>query len=134
MRIIDYIVIHCSASPNDKDIGFKEINEWHLQKGWKSDRGVGCGYHFIIRRNGIIEVGRTIDEVGSHVMNHNSNSIGVCLVGDTVFEKKQFDSLKRIIGYLKNQYPNAKVKPHNFFDTAKAQGKTCPNFDINNYI
>ena len=43
----DYIIIHCTATRPSQDIGFEEVNNWHRARGW-----IGCGYHFIIRRNG----------------------------------------------------------------------------------
>ena len=52
----DYFIIHCSATKPSMDIGFEEINRWHKERGW-----LQCGYHFIIRRNGVIEDGRTTD-------------------------------------------------------------------------
>ncbi|MGL5965359.1 MAG: N-acetylmuramoyl-L-alanine amidase, partial [Fusobacteriaceae bacterium] len=72
----DHIVIHCSATKPTMDIGVRDIRMWHKQQGW-----LDVGYHFIIKRDGTIEEGRPVDVVGSHVKNHNSNSVGVCLVG-----------------------------------------------------
>jgi hypothetical protein len=31
MREIKYLVVHCSDSPNDMDIGAEEIHKWHLE-------------------------------------------------------------------------------------------------------
>lgn len=134
MRKINKIVIHCSASPDGQDIGFLEINSWHLKNGWKSDSGIGCGYHFIIRRTGVVELGRTPDEAGAHVQGHNFDSVGVCLVGTNHFSDAQIESCKRIINSLKKQYDGATVHAHNEFDSAKKQGKTCPNIDINKLL
>ena len=54
----------------------EQINEWHLQNGWN-----GVGYHYVIRRNGDIERGRTLEVVGAHCLNHNLHSIGICYEG-----------------------------------------------------
>ena len=76
MRQISKIVIHCSATTPTMDIGFTEINQWHKDRGWS-----GCGYHYIIRRNGKIELGRYIGKIGAHAKGHNKDSIGICYVG-----------------------------------------------------
>lgn len=134
MRQINKIIIHCSATPDDRDIGFQEINRGHLLKGWKSPSGVGCGYNFLIRRNGTIEIGRTVDEIGAHVEGANSDSIGVCLIGIKDFKPEQFASLKRLLKSFAAMYPKATLHAHNEFASAKAQGKTCPNFDVKVFI
>src|SRR5690606_114532 len=75
-RFINLLVIHCAATTPLMDIGAKEIDVWHKQRGWSK-----IGYHFVIRRNGVIEKGRDISEVGAHVEGYNKNSIGICMVG-----------------------------------------------------
>ncbi len=134
MRKIYKIVIHCSDSPDSSDIGFVEINKFHKEKGWKSISNIACGYHFLIRKNGVIEVGRTIDEAGAHVQGANFDSIGICLIGRNNFSDQQFESCKRLIRSLKNQYNNVTIHGHNEFASAKLQGKTCPNFEIKNIL
>ena len=52
----NYIVIHCSQTKPSMDIGAKEIDRWHRERGW-----LKIGYHKVIRRNGNIENGRGID-------------------------------------------------------------------------
>lgn len=81
MRRIDKIIIHSSATPPSMDIGRDEIYKWHTDlkpqgRGWSD-----IGYHFVVRRNGIIEIGRPIGNIGAHTRGHNRNSIGVCWVG-----------------------------------------------------
>ncbi|HMQ62785.1 MAG TPA: hypothetical protein PKE06_19045, partial [Flavilitoribacter sp.] len=48
------------ATPAAMDIGAKEIDRWHRAKGWFT-----IGYHFAIRRDGSIEYGRELSEVGA---------------------------------------------------------------------
>ena len=129
----DYLIIHCSATKPSMDIGFEEINQWHRQRGWLS-----CGYHFIIRRNGVIEDGRTTDAVGAHCRGKNHNSIGICMVGGVTqedhtkaednFLPAQWESLKKLCDELHEQYPDAKVKGHYHF-----ADKFCPSFDVDEW-
>ena len=51
MRKIDDIIIHCAATYPAMDIGAAEIRQWHVRDNGWSD----IGYHFVIRRNGVVE-------------------------------------------------------------------------------
>ncbi len=118
MRRIDVHIIHCSDSAHG-DVS--EIRAWHKARGWRD-----VGYHFVIRRDGEIELGRQLQEVGTHCRGHNTHSIGTCLVGKESFTPAQFAALKRLHGSLQAQFPQLRVVPHNAFSAQK----TCPNFDI----
>lgn len=132
MRDIHLIVVHCSATPITMNIGAEEIKKWHIEKGWKD-----IGYHYVIRRNGMIEKGRPDSVIGAHLENHNSNSIGICLVGgvDTKnkpqnnFVPEQFKSLGNLIRILMSEYPKAVVRGHNEYST-----KACPSFDVQQWL
>ena len=134
MRMIDKLVVHCSASPDAMDIGFEEINSWHKDRGFHSISGIHCGYHYIIRRSGVIEVGRMPHEIGAHVQGANGDSLGICLVGTHDFAKEQIDSLKRIIDGLLWLFPDSKIFGHKEFESAIKQGKTCPNLDVHQVL
>lgn len=125
MRKVDLHIIHCADTPNDMDIGVKEIDMWHKERGWS-----GCGYHFVIRRNGVIEFGRPIEIVGAHCKGKNSNSIGTCLIGRDYFTEKQYKSLRLIDDYIKNVY-NREIKTFGHCDFSS---KSCPNFDVKKVI
>ena len=58
--VTDMIVIHHTGE-NDIDASAEQIHEWHLNQGW-----AGIGYHFVIRKNGDVEIGRPEWAVGSH--------------------------------------------------------------------
>ncbi len=130
MRTITRLIVHCSATPDALDVGVKEIEQWHQANGWSSLRGRHCGYHYVIRRNGTIEVGRTQDEVGAHVAGANYDSLGICLVGTHEFNQSQLTSLRYLIDGLLVQYPQASVYEHRQFPSAQKQHKTCPNLDV----
>ena len=129
MRKIKGIVVHCTDSDDSLDIGFREINQWHRERGWLSDSGVSCGYHYIIRRDGTAEVGRPEEEKGAHAYGHNSDTLGIVLVGRNNFDDKQFDSLYAMILGLCHKHqidPTENVLGHYELDS----GKTCPNLDM----
>ena len=76
MRTITLIVIHCSAVRPDQTSSAKDIDNWHKDRGFN-----GIGYHYVIRRDGTIELGRPEWQVGAHCIPHNAHSIGVCYEG-----------------------------------------------------
>ena len=124
---VNKIIIHCSATPEGRDIDADKIDEWHKERGWKM-----IGYHYVIKLNGIIELGRPLDMQGAHTKGQNKNSIGVCYIGgcDKDMEAKdtrtdaQKDSLIELLRVLKKMYPNAKIHGHRDF-----AAKACPSFD-----
>lgn len=130
----DYIVIHCSDTPPSMDIGAKEIDRWHRSKGW-----FRIGYHFVIRRDGSVELGRELNEVGAHTLHYNDRSVGVCLVGgmqeatkkpENNFTQAQWETLDKLIGELEQQFPQAKVLGHRDLN----RGRDCPCFNVQGWI
>jgi N-acetyl-anhydromuramyl-L-alanine amidase AmpD len=69
------IVIHHTGADLDPDAA--TIHEWHRQRGWN-----GCGYHYIIRKDGSIERGRPKWAVGSHAYGRNTDTVGVHIGGE----------------------------------------------------
>lgn len=135
MRSINKIIIHCTDSPDSLDIGFKDINAWHKENGWISKTScVSCGYHYIVKRNGKVEVGRMEEEVGAHCYRHNKRSIGVVWVGRKDIDSKQYKTLKRLVRQLIDKYglrPDD-VYAHKELDYRDTK-KTCPNLDMNKF-
>ncbi|MGI0120094.1 N-acetylmuramoyl-L-alanine amidase [Zooshikella sp. RANM57] len=121
---ITKLVVHCSDTPNDRDVTAEDIHQWHIQRKWS-----GIGYHKVIRRNGVIEQGRPDYWEGAHVKAYNSTSLGVCLIGRDQFTDAQMQSLERVLQDWKAKYPNAEVCGHSDLDTHK----TCPNFDVKSW-
>jgi len=131
-RHIDKIILHCSDTYEDMDIGVKEIRKWHtdpkpLGYGWSD-----CGYHFIIRRDGKIETGRPLDLIGSHCYGQNTGSIGICWVGglndkDNPVDNRtdaQKKALAALVINIQQEHPQSMLYGHNDFSS-----KSCPNFD-----
>jgi N-acetylmuramoyl-L-alanine amidase len=121
---IRLIIIHCSASDNPEHDDISVIRKWHKEKGYDD-----VGYHYFIRKNGVIQKGRKLFEVGAHCKNHNSNTVGICLSGNKKFTSAQFKAAALIVHDLDEILPNLMpnpVYPHSFFD----ENKTCPNFPI----
>mgnify|MGYP003787048533 FL=1 len=131
---VKFIIVHCSYTPPKMDIGVKDIDRWHRERGW-----MGCGYHLVIKRDGTVEQGRELSRQGAHVRGQNSRSVGICLVGgmrpksptpEINYTDEQMASLRETIDNLiAEEFPAATVKGHTDFD----KGKTCPNFDAGHW-
>ena len=132
-EITDTIVIHCTQTPADMDIGADKITEWHKDRGFDT-----IGYHFVIRRDGTIETGRDINMVGAHAVAVNGTSIGVALAGggnadkgwENNFTPIQFETLKSILLKLKDKYNIEKIIGHYQVDG----NKECPSFDVPKWL
>ena len=135
MKEIKKIIIHCS----DSEVGSASvIDGWHKARGWD-----GIGYHYVITNgiqdscrpykgsdDGIIQDGRNVEKQGAHVRGHNSDSIGICLIGKHHFTGKQMVyALPALLNFLFNTYKldSDNIFGHNEFNPEK----TCPNFNVN---
>jgi N-acetylmuramoyl-L-alanine amidase len=139
MRPIDLVVIHCSDSLyGDATL----IDVWHKQRGWAE-----IGYHYVIlngypdeashrlkrpqfARDGELQTGRPLTEVGAHVRGRNENSVGICLIGCDQFTSAQFATLAKLLADLRSQFPEAKVVGHYEVQLAEDPPKSCPNLDM----
>jgi N-acetylmuramoyl-L-alanine amidase len=127
MRSITEIIIHCTATPEGREVSREEVRKWHLQRGFTD-----IGYHYLILLDGKTEKGRDEASIGAHCEGHNYCSIGVCYVGgcDQAMKPKdtrtaaQKNALVNLLKVLKAKYPAATIHGHREF----AQ-KACPCFD-----
>ena len=135
MRRIDEIIIHCSATPEGRDVSANTIRKWHKAKGWSD-----IGYHYIIRLNGEVEQGRPVERAGAHCSGRNRNSIGVCYIGGVAKDGKtpkdtrteaQKASLKELVGKLQTLYHISSSSIHGHYHYA---AKACPCFDVEQFI
>ena len=129
MRKINKIIIHCTATPEDRVVKVKDLYQWHVtENGWSD-----IGYHFYVDINGDIQKGRDIAKIGAHCSGHNRNSIGLCYCGGVEEDGKtpkdtrtpeQKEGLLHVLKTLKAMYPDAIIYSHNEF-----ANKACPSFD-----
>lgn len=128
-RDIQFIVVHCTATPPDTKI--ENIQRyWKEQLGWRNP-----GYHFIIRRDGIIIQLQSIDKIANGVAGYNLQSIHISYIGGVDKEGKPVDnrtheqkeSMFDKLVALSEKYPHAKIQGHRDFPNVK---KACPSFDV----
>jgi len=129
------LLVHCSYTKATQDIGVDEIRQWHTLPRPKGNGWSDVGYNLIVRRDGTLEHGRDIEAIGAHAKGYNSVSVGVCLVGGMSADEKplfnftqtQLTTLKHVLDYLTEKYPDAEVKGHRDLPNSH---KPCPCFDV----
>ncbi|MFD1328309.1 peptidoglycan-binding protein [Mycoplana ramosa] len=129
-RSITEIIVHCTATPEGRDVSVDTIRSWHLANGWKD-----IGYHYVVMLDGAIEAGRPEPQVGSHVAGHNTGTLGIVYVGGVAADGKtpmdtrtpaQRAALLDLARALIAKYPTVrKVTGHNQY-----AAKACPSFDV----
>ena len=76
MRIINLIVVHCSATRGDCTLSPEDLDRLHRRRGFN-----GTGYHYYIRKDGTVHLTRPIERIGAHAKGFNAHSIGICYEG-----------------------------------------------------
>ncbi|MGL4331764.1 MAG: N-acetylmuramoyl-L-alanine amidase [Bacteroidales bacterium] len=142
MAIIKYLVIHCTATPEGRDVTAGDIRHWHTSpkskggNGWKQ-----VGYTDLFRLNGSVE--RLVDnnedaqvdswEITNGASGHNSYSRHIVYAGgcdktgkpkDTRTEAQK-KSLENYVKDFHKRFPQVRIIGHN-----ELAGKGCPSFDV----
>lgn len=145
---VDALIIHCSATPPTHDWDVVTMDRVHRQRGFTC-----VGYHFIITRDGRIQIGRPEDRMGAHCRDqgYNHRSLGICLVGglsstpvahvpgspwngsdaEANFTVAQMDALDRLIDHLQDKHGDVPVKGHR---NVRGVNKACPSFDVDTWL
>ncbi|MBP1862161.1 peptidoglycan recognition protein family protein [Rhizobium herbae] len=121
-RPISRVFVHCSASDNPDHDNVATMDLWHKQRGW-----AGVGYHFFIRKNGMLEIGRSLELTPAAQENNNIGTIAICLHGLKAekFTQAQFATLITLCRQIDAAYSSA-VTFHGHCEVAR---KACPVFD-----
>lgn len=140
-REITEIIVHWTETNINQDIGAEEIHSFAVRNGQ------GVPYHYLIRRDGSLQRGRPINEVGSTLRNnHQQYSIQIAFVGginapSEVEEITQFlskDSLttaqmRTFKKFLEKSYaawPGVQALGHNEIDPQQVD----PGFNVTRYV
>lgn len=139
---LQYLVIHCTDTPEGREVTPADIRLWHLSpvpkgRGWKQ-----VGYSDMILINGTpvnlvsYDNDDEVDpwEITNGVAGINSKARHIVYAGGKdkktgkPFDTRNFEQLKTMAAYVRGMikfYPNIKVAGHNQFAL-----KACPSFDV----
>jgi len=145
MRLIKYIVVHCTATPPETKIENIE-HYWKEKLGWKNP-----GYHYIIKRDGDIINLFPEEKPSNGVKGHNQVSIHISYIGgidkdgrpvDNRTEAQKHAMFNKLIA-LSEKYPRATILGHRDLSTDKNSDgiiepvewvKHCPSFDVKEWL
>jgi len=128
VRNINKIVVHCTATPEGREVTVNDLHKWHVvDNGWSD-----IGYHWFIDLNGTLHECRPEYKQGAHAKGHNKNSVGICYAGgcDSDMNPKdtrtdaQKETLRCILEDLRGRYQQAEIIGHRDISS-----KACPSFD-----
>jgi N-acetylmuramoyl-L-alanine amidase len=123
--VTNFIIMHHEAGSGMTP---QAIHEMHKGFGW-----AGIGYHFLVRKDGLVYRGRPIDSVGAHTFEFNSQSIGICAEGNyeaEIMGDTQQAAVADLLRYLQQLYPLAKPAKHKDFNATACPGVNYPFDEI----
>jgi N-acetylmuramoyl-L-alanine amidase len=140
---INNIVIHCSATREDQDYTFAQLDADHRKRGFKQ----GCGYNLYIRRDGTVHMGRPFGATLAHATGYNNDSFAICYEGGLDTKGKPKDTrtpqqrqvLMTAVLFCKLLAPKARVLGHRDLSpdrngdgkiTKDEWLKDCPCFEV----
>lgn len=146
MAQLKYLVIHCTATPEGRDVTPEDIRRWHTSpvsaggRGWKQ-----VGYTDLIRLDGTVErlVNNNEDanvdpwEVTNGATGYNSISRHIVYAGGCDKSNKPKDTRtaaqeKALVAYVRDfhrRHPSVRIIGHN-----EIAAKACPSFDVQKWL
>ncbi len=142
-RELKYLVLHCTATKEGRDVSADEIRRWHTSPTSKGGRGwKQVGYTDLVHLNGSVErlVANNEDEwvdnweITNGAAGYNSVSRhvvyagGVAADGKTVKDTRtpmQKAALEKYVKEFHKKRPRVKIIGHNM-----VAAKACPSFDV----
>ncbi len=143
MAKLKYLVLHCTATPEGREVSSNDIRAWHTNPVSKGGRGwKQVGYTDLIHLNGEIE--RLVDnnedanvdpwEITNGAKGYNSISRHVVYVGGVVADgkttkdtrtKAQRAAMEAYVKEFHRKHPNVRIIGHR-----EVAAKDCPSFDV----
>lgn len=143
MAKLKYLVLHCTATPEGREVSSDDIRAWHTNPVSKGGRGWSqVGYTDLIHLNG--EVERLVDnnedanvdpwEITNGAKGYNSISRHVVYVGGVVADgkttkdtrtKAQKAAMEAYVKEFHKRHPNVRIIGHR-----EVAAKDCPSFDV----
>lgn len=148
MARMKYLVIHCTATPEGREVSASDIRHWHCDPVSQGGRGWHqVGYTDLIHLDGAVErlVKNNEDaevdpwEVTNGARGYNSVSRHVVYAGGLSRDGKtakdtrtlaQRASLANYVLTFHHRFPQVRIVGHRDLD----KGKACPSFDVSQWL
>jgi len=144
---LKYLVLHCTATPEGREVKSEEIRQWHTGPVSKGGRGwKQVGYTDMFHLDGTVErlvrnnEDAVVDnwEITNGAAGYNSVSRHIVYVGG--LEQKtmkakdtrtpsQLKAMEKYVTQFHKQFPNVKIVGHN-----ELSDKDCPCFDVQEWL
>ena len=149
MARMKYLVLHCTATPEGREVSSKEIRHWHTDPVKKGGRGwKQVGYTDLFHLDGTVErlVKNNEDaevdpwEVTNGAAGYNPVSRhvvyagGLAKDGKTAKDMRTAAQLKAMTDYVRNfheRFPQIKIVGHR---DLPGVNKACPSFDVKAWL
>lgn len=147
MAALKYLVLHCTATPEGREVTAADIRRWHTSpvseggRGWKQP-----GYTDIIHLDGTVE--RIVDnnedanvdpwEITNGAKGYNAVSRHVAYVGGCARDGKtpkdtrtpaQLKAMEAYVRDFHRRFPGVRIIGHN-----EVAAKACPSFDVQKWL
>lgn len=147
MARLRYLVIHCTATPQGREVTAADIRHWHTDPVTKGGRGwKQVGYTDLIHLDGKVErlvrnnEDMNVDpwEVTNGAAGYNAVSRhivyagGVAKDGKTPADTRTPGQRKAMEAYVKDfhrRFPSVRIVGHN-----ELAAKACPSFDVQRWL
>jgi N-acetylmuramoyl-L-alanine amidase len=131
---IDFITIHCAATPAGRDVKHGTIADWDIAKFGQ------ISYHYVIELAGTVVATLRHDQKGAHVGGHNTGNLGICYVGgmdagnhspEDSRTPAQRTAMAVLVKQLHGEHPHAVIRGHRDWPGVN---KACPSFDVAHWL
>lgn len=147
MAKLQYLVLHCTATAENRAVSSDEIRRWHTSPVSKGGRGwKQVGYTDMIHLDGRVErlvhnnEDASVDpwEITNGAKGYNSISRHIVYVGGCAADGKtpkdtrtssQKKSLEKYVKNFHRRFPDVKIIGHN-----EVAAKACPSFNVEKWI
>lgn len=146
MAMMKYLVIHCTATPEGREVTAADIRHWHTDPVSKGGRGwKQVGYTDLIHLDGKVErlVKNNEDaevdpwEITNGAKGYNSTSRHIVYAGGCDKKMQPKDTRteaqkKAMTDYVRNfheRFPTIRIVGHN-----ELAAKACPSFDVQKWL
>lgn len=147
MAKLKQLVLHCTATPEGREVTSNEIRAWHTNPVSKGGRGwKQVGYTDMVHLDGRVE--RLVEnnednmvdtwEITNGAKGYNSVSRHVVYVGGVARDGKtprdtrtpgQLEAMAAYVRDFHHRFPDARIVGHN-----ELAAKACPSFDVQKWL